>query len=84
MTGSTTVDVAELVERSRVTGVRLVAVVLCALVALFDGFDLQIIGLAAPSIAAIRRSVSVSATSSGAAVSSVSPVYLAIVFATET
>jgi AAHS family 4-hydroxybenzoate transporter-like MFS transporter len=27
-------------------------VVLCALVALFDGFDLQIIGLAAPSIAA--------------------------------
>jgi AAHS family 4-hydroxybenzoate transporter-like MFS transporter len=52
MTGPTTVNVAEVVERSRAGGVRILAVVLCALVALFDGFDLQIIGLAAPSVAA--------------------------------
>ncbi|MDT7644987.1 MAG: transporter, family, 4-hydroxybenzoate transporter [Pseudonocardiales bacterium] len=51
MTDTATVDVGEVLERARIGGVRVLAVALCALVALFDGFDLQIIGLAAPSIA---------------------------------
>ncbi|MDT7592582.1 MAG: transporter, family, 4-hydroxybenzoate transporter, partial [Pseudonocardiales bacterium] len=51
MTETATVDVGEVLERARIGGVRVLAVALCALVALFDGFDLQIIGLAVPSIA---------------------------------
>jgi len=46
-----TVDVRELIGSSRFGRVRIVGVLLCAVVVLFDGFDLQIIGLAAPSIA---------------------------------
>jgi AAHS family 4-hydroxybenzoate transporter-like MFS transporter len=46
------VNVEALIENSRLTPVRVAGMLLCALVALFDGFDLQIIGLAAPSITA--------------------------------
>jgi hypothetical protein len=49
---SGSVNVGELIENARLHPVRVAGVVLCAVVALFDGFDLQIIGLAAPSIAA--------------------------------
>jgi AAHS family 4-hydroxybenzoate transporter-like MFS transporter len=51
MTETTRVDVADVLERARVGPVRVLAVVLCGLVVLLDGFDLQIIGLAAPFIA---------------------------------
>jgi AAHS family 4-hydroxybenzoate transporter-like MFS transporter len=50
--GSGSVNVGEVIENARLNPVRVAGVVLCAVVALFDGFDLQIIGLAAPSIAA--------------------------------
>jgi MFS transporter, AAHS family, 4-hydroxybenzoate transporter len=50
MTG--TVHIGELMGRPRLGPVRVLVVALCALVELFDGMDLQIIGLAAPSIAA--------------------------------
>ncbi|WP_051581588.1 MFS transporter [Pseudonocardia acaciae] len=53
MTG--TVHLGELMGRPRIGPVRALVVVLCALVALFDGMDLQIIGLAAPAIAADLR-----------------------------
>lgn len=53
MTG--TVDIGELMGRPRIGPVRVLVVALCALVELFDGMDLQIIGLAAPSIAADLR-----------------------------
>jgi AAHS family 4-hydroxybenzoate transporter-like MFS transporter len=52
MAESTQVDVNEVMEREHIGAVRPLTIALCALVALFDGFDLQIIGLAAPSIAA--------------------------------
>jgi len=52
MTSAATVDIAEVMGRRRIGRVRALAVSLCALVALLDGFDLQIIGLAAPAIAA--------------------------------
>jgi AAHS family 4-hydroxybenzoate transporter-like MFS transporter len=51
MTTGGTVDVREVLERTRVGPLRIGVVALCALVALLDGFDLQIIGLAAPSLA---------------------------------
>ncbi|HTF52821.1 MAG TPA: MFS transporter [Pseudonocardia sp.] len=52
MTSAATVDIAEVMGRRGIGPVRSLAVSLCALVALLDGFDLQIIGLAAPAIAA--------------------------------
>lgn len=52
MFSSGSVDVATLIDNARLTPVRVAGLALCAVVALFDGFDLQIIGLAAPSIAA--------------------------------
>ncbi|HEV7907037.1 MAG TPA: MFS transporter [Pseudonocardiaceae bacterium] len=52
MTEAATVDVGDVMERARIGPVRVLVVALCAVVALFDGFDLQIIGLAALSIAA--------------------------------
>jgi len=51
MTDMTTVDIDGVMGRARIGPVRNLVVALCALVALFDGMDLQIIGLAAPSIA---------------------------------
>jgi AAHS family 4-hydroxybenzoate transporter-like MFS transporter len=51
MTSAATVDIAEVMGRRAICPVRALAVSLCALVALLDGFDLQIIGLAAPAIA---------------------------------
>ncbi|GLZ46114.1 MFS transporter [Actinomycetospora sp. NBRC 106375] len=51
MTTGATVDVREVLERTRVGPLRIGVVAVCALVALLDGFDLQIIGLAAPSLA---------------------------------
>jgi AAHS family 4-hydroxybenzoate transporter-like MFS transporter len=48
---TTTVDIAEVMGRPRIGPVRPLVVALCALVALFDGLDLQIIGLAAPALA---------------------------------
>ena len=52
MTGTAAVNVGEVIEKARLNPVRVLGVALCALVTLFDGLDLQIIGLAAPSIAA--------------------------------
>jgi AAHS family 4-hydroxybenzoate transporter-like MFS transporter len=49
---TTTVDITEVMGRPRIGAVRPLVVALCALVALFDGMDLQIIGLAAPALAA--------------------------------
>src|ERR671932_439301 len=51
MTETTPVDIADVLDRARIGSVRVLAVALCALVVLLDGFDLQIIGLAAPLIA---------------------------------
>jgi MFS transporter, AAHS family, 4-hydroxybenzoate transporter len=55
LSNSGSVNVGELIEHARLNPVRVAGIALCALVALFDGFDLQIIGLAAPSIAATRH-----------------------------
>src|SRR5882757_10611132 len=52
MTSAATVDIVEVMGRRGIGPVRSLIVSLCALVALLDGFDLQIIGLAAPAIAA--------------------------------
>ncbi|HEX4250925.1 MAG TPA: MFS transporter, partial [Pseudonocardia sp.] len=52
MADTTTVDIAAVMGRPRIGPVRALVVALCALVALFDGMDLQIIGLAAPALAA--------------------------------
>src|ERR1700739_957072 len=46
------VDVTELLDRRPLTGFQIRVVALCALVALFDGFDTQSIGFAAPQVAA--------------------------------
>lgn len=51
MTADRTVDVRDVLESTRVGPLRIGVVAVCALVALLDGFDLQIIGLAAPSLA---------------------------------
>jgi len=52
MAQSTLVNVSEVIDQRGLGRPQLMIVVLCGLVALLDGFDLQSIGLAAPSIAA--------------------------------
>ena len=46
------VDVMELIDSQRVSGAQITIVVLCGLIAVLDGLDLQAIGLAAPAMAA--------------------------------
>jgi MFS transporter, AAHS family, 4-hydroxybenzoate transporter len=46
------VNVMELIDSQRVSGPQITIVVLCGLIAVLDGFDLQAIGLAAPAMAA--------------------------------
>lgn len=46
------VDISVAMSRARIGPIRVTVVTLCTLAALFDGLDLQIIGLAAPFIAA--------------------------------
>jgi MFS transporter, AAHS family, 4-hydroxybenzoate transporter len=46
-----TVDVAAVIDRERVSGFQATTMVLCALIATLDGFDLQTIGFVAPVIA---------------------------------
>lgn len=50
-----TVDVTELLGSRTMGRVQIGIVILCALVALLDGYDLQVIGLAAPAIAHTLR-----------------------------
>jgi len=45
-------NVTELIDSHRLSGAQIAIVVLCGLIAMFDGLDLQAIGLAAPAIAA--------------------------------
>lgn len=51
MTGTATVNITELIGSRPLSAFQIRIALLCSLVALLDGFDLQIIGLAAPSIA---------------------------------
>ena len=52
MANASTVNISEIIDRRPLGAAQIRIVVLCGLVALLDGFDLQSIGLAAPSIAA--------------------------------
>jgi len=52
MSPSTIIDVTELIDRRPLGAFQVMIVVLCALVALLDGFDLLAIGVAGPGIAA--------------------------------
>jgi AAHS family 4-hydroxybenzoate transporter-like MFS transporter len=47
-----TLDVIDLLDRNPLGSFRIRIIVLCGLVALLDGFDVQVIGIAAPSMAA--------------------------------
>ncbi len=49
------IDVVELINKSRLSGLQITTFVLCALVALLDGIDTQSIGVAAPYIAEHMR-----------------------------
>ncbi len=51
MTGPSRVNVTELIETPRLGGFRIRIVGLCALVALLDGLDVQIVGVTAPAMA---------------------------------
>jgi MFS transporter, AAHS family, 4-hydroxybenzoate transporter len=51
MSTTAPVNITELISSRRVGGMQIMIIVLCTLIALLDGWDLQIIGLAAPSIA---------------------------------
>jgi MFS transporter, AAHS family, 4-hydroxybenzoate transporter len=46
------VNVMELIDSQRLSGAQITIVVLCGLIAVLDGLDLQAIGLAAPALAA--------------------------------
>jgi MFS transporter, AAHS family, 4-hydroxybenzoate transporter len=46
------INVMELIDSQRLSGAQVGIVVLCGLIAMFDGLDLQAIGLAAPAMAA--------------------------------
>ena len=52
MESNADVDVMELIDSQRVSGAQITIVVLCGLIAVLDGLDLQAIGLAAPAMAA--------------------------------
>jgi AAHS family 4-hydroxybenzoate transporter-like MFS transporter len=51
MANSSQINIRETIESHPLTTAQIGVVVLCALIALLDGYDLQVIGLAAPSIA---------------------------------
>lgn len=55
MSATATMNVTELLASRTMGRVRIGIVVLCALAALLDGYDLQVIGLAAPAIAQALR-----------------------------
>jgi AAHS family 4-hydroxybenzoate transporter-like MFS transporter len=49
---SPTIDVGDLLDRQSLGWFRIRIIILCSVVALLDGFDVQVIGIAAPSMAA--------------------------------
>src|SRR5579871_3399855 len=51
MANSSQINIRDTIESHPLTSAQIGVVVLCALIALLDGYDLQVIGLAAPSIA---------------------------------
>ena len=55
MSGSSTVNVTELIAARPIGSFQIRIAILCGFIALLDGFDLQIIGLAAPAIAQLLQ-----------------------------
>ncbi|HWA79730.1 MAG TPA: aromatic acid/H+ symport family MFS transporter, partial [Acetobacteraceae bacterium] len=50
MPASSSINVAELIDRHPISGLQMRVILLCGLVALLDGFDVLAIGLAAPAM----------------------------------